>query len=218
MRKMATTMSSVDCTIISPAILLFMKCLKATVLDEIILMDTPRHREVRKGGDLLERTLHSNKSFRTKVQQHIVGLVEGIRGIVLLKCMVKNSIVWQCVWPAFDEFRQGMLIEHWDAISDHLCVEFDTILIQTTSEKLPMEIAKASVYHDAPSADTHTKSTRNYTFNEQCAIMYCGGYVVKNLLDKFSRCHGDKEAAFVEALKSTCSTDFDDYGEISMRV
>ena len=117
--------------------------------------------------------------------------------------MVKNSIVWQWLWPAFNKFQQGMLIEHWDAISDHLCVEFDTVLIRTMLEKLLMEIAKASVNHDAPSADTHTKST----FNEQCAIMYCGGYVVKKLLDKFCRCHANKEATFVEALKSMCSTD-----------
>jgi hypothetical protein len=212
---MATTISSADCTILSPAILLFMKCVKATVLDEIILADTPRHREVRKGGDLLERTLNSDESFRTKVQQHIGGLVASIRGIVL-KCMVKNSIVWQRVWPAFDEFRQGILIEHWDAISDHLGVEFDSILIQATSEKLLMGIAKAAVNHDAPSTDT-IKSRRNYTFTEQCAIMYCGGYVVKKLLDKFCRCRGDKEATFVEALKSMCSTDFDDgdYGDFN---
>ena len=81
--------------------------------------------------------------------------------------------------------------------------------MQTIAEKILLDVVNKASEQTAGATREASERTVSRTLSqaEECAIMYCGGYVVRRLLKKLEQLEGDKAAYFDEALNSMTTTD-----------
>lgn len=112
---------------------------------------------------------------------------------------------WKKLVQKFHIFREDQLPELWEKLGDSLAVSFNPILVQATTERMFLSLLKKNC--DSTTAPLQASSTpdRQPTPSEECAVMYCGGYVVRKLEKRFN-CHPIERAAkLVITLKSLCT-------------
>ena len=82
------------------------------------------------------------------------------------------------LWRMFHGYRQSELLIHWVKLGDIVVREIDPFTMQSVSEKLLVALLPQPEMTSTPS-----KLDRALTCDEERAVMYAGGYVVKTLLD-----------------------------------
>ena len=118
-----------------------------------------------------------------------------------------NTVSWTKLWTKFHRYRQEDLLTAWQTISDMFAVELDPILSQSTAERLLLKLVRDVSSHPTESPII---PTRDLSAMEECAVIYCGGFVIHRLLKYFKGDHHRSASAFVEVLKTMCEEDIYD--------
>ena len=101
------------------------------------------------------------------------------------------------LWRMFHSYRQRELVVQWGKLGDVVGREIDAITMQTVSEKLILALLPRLEMTNTPS-----KLDRVLTHDEERAVMYARGYVVKKLLDLAWSDPADMAVSRVQVLES----------------
>ena len=181
--------------------------MESVLRDEVLLVESRRHLDVRRGGESLRDAINGNEKIKMKIQIPIWTIIQNLKDMIVA-CIVRRSICWQNLWTKFHKFRQCELLQIWGKIGDAVGIECDPILVQSTTERLLTELSRMQVGRAVSS--TKLREPRKFSFVEECAILYCGGFVVNKLLKKYTTDGGEIAASFVQVLLSMCNMHFYD--------
>ena len=156
---------------------LFLDSLTNILLDDTLSIGSTRHRKVLEGGHLLREKLLSDADSLRKPVEAIVSAVEKISTNTLDKSV--SAIRWKKILQNFHLFREELLLELWEKLGDSLGLLFNPILLQATTEKIFPSLLKKYCASTAP-VQPSSMPGRQLTPSEECAVMYCGGYVVRS--------------------------------------
>ena len=160
------------------SILLFSQALDKVKGKSIYKVDTERHRRIVSNFEEIAKLI-SQKAGRKEMNQ----IVEDITQIVHVAPAGKHAM--SKIWPAFHCYREGKMLQHWNSLSDVIGVELDSIAIQNISQEILMILLPKSTISAGNSGKTLVP--RQFTIQEERAIMYAGGFVVKQMLQWVDR-------------------------------
>ena len=206
--KMATSSSSNQSHCVVNDIDLFLDCLTSSLQEETLKITTKRNKNILDSGTLLrERILDlKNGDDKRAVLKKAQAIVRSVRNVTDKCGKPSSSKYWVNVCENFHRFREGELVKDWEDLADSLAVTFDPILIQSTTENILLSLSKTRY----SSLDRPERLSRSQlTLVEECAVMYCGGYVVNTLVKSLRSSKEDTSVVMVTTLESLCEERLD---------
>ena len=187
-------------------VLLFLDNLMASVKDDVLLLDAVRQGKMERSACILCDSVLSN----IELHQTILKITDALRQIVR-ESITRNSLSWKTLWQKFHAFRKELLLIMCEELADMTAQTIDPILIQSASESLLLAMAKEGESQERSiQEEASTVQLRDLTLTEECAVMYCGGFVVGRLTKKYSKERREVAGVFTRVLQSLCATDFYD--------
>ena len=185
---------------------LFLDCLTSVLQDDTLNIGSCRFKNVLEVGTSLHEKLLSNYA---PLREPALAIVSTIRTVILATDGSRSAIHLRKVIGKFHVLRSEILPDLWEKLSDSLGLSFDPILVQFTTEKMFNSLLKSGCEPTTLATCNSCVPDRERTASEECAVMYCGGYIVRKLEKRFSSVDAMHAAQFVRTLQGLCSDECD---------
>ena len=194
---------------------MFLDSLTSLLQDDTFSIDTPRNKRIMQAGTSLRERIQI-ASDNDPIRQHISSIVCAVKSVESSGSSNANRL--KKYVENFHSLREGRVLDLWENLSDFVALSLDPILVQSTTERLMLKVLRASSLTALPSSN-QSAPVRQLTDSEECAVMYCGGYVVRKLEKRMCREQSPSAAKYVAALQNLCeeecemadNEEFDDF-------
>ena len=187
---------SVEDFVYPTAVSAFKESLDSVLRERVLQVHSDRRDIIESMGGLIRDLLLANQvAFEpvTKIYEAVKRIIE--------ENSEGKAMLWMKLWTSFRLFRQEYLPEMWQMLSDTFAIEVDPILFQATTEHLLMTLVHQKF---GESIERPVTTVRELSTMEECAVMYCGGFVIHKLLKPFREESHASASVFVIVLNSMC--------------